>query len=425
MHQSTIVTGPTQRLAARALTLVDVLVTIAVVTVALGALSPALARARDRSGQDVSAANLQTLALAHAMYGWDWNDRQVTWVPDEVGIATAQGNGSYQNWCSTYINSLGCPPPLLLGWEADPNPTVWGYFLGCGGYSVGNCANGQVYIPNTFFAAGNTGLPAGTFRLPNAAAFSPYVDGRFYSEAFYAPNDEATYAAAEPYFDEIAQFTQLPGSDIVRSSYALSPAAMWHPSVLDKNPLTGKWWRNPGSFFEGFVSPTVSQCVHPTLKTRMIEHHWNEGAPGPINLGIPGGQTPYVFNQGAAAAPLALWFDGSVDVLPTSAAAQDDAKVFSATRGEVGLWTRDTPLGVVGYAGESSYDGTLVSHHVLTAKGIAGRDVLDRTFEDGGAAGDGAPITRRQSATGLLPAGGPRRSPAMLAPTIQGIPFVP
>ena len=82
-------------------------------------------------------------------------------------------------------------------------------------------------------------------------------------------------------------------------------------------------------------------------------------------------------------------------------------------------------LGVVGYAGESSYDGTLVSHHVLTAKGIAGRDVLDRTFEDGGAAGDGAPITRRQSATGLLPAGGPRRSPAMLAPTIQGIPFVP
>lgn len=409
----------------RAMTLVDVLVGVAIVALAVGSLMPTLARARDRSGQDTSAANLQTLALAHAMYGWDFNDRQVTWVPDEAGIATALNNGNYLSWSTFYTNMFGCPSQLLLGWGDEPTPAIWGYFLGCDGYP-GSGVNGVVYVPNAFSLSGGSPLPDGAFRLPNAAAFSGYVDGRFYSEIFYAPNDIATYDAATPHFDEIAQFLQLPGeADLVNSSYALSPAAMWNSDVLGKNALTGTWWRNPGSFFEGFISPTVSQCMHPELKTRMIEHHWNDGAPAVINPSIPGGETPYLFNHGIDAAPLALFFDGSVDVLSTSNAVADDAKVFAATRGEVGLWTRDTPLGALGYAGAYSYDGTLVSHHVLTAGGILGRDVLDRSGDSGRPAHGGlaAPIWRSAPAAQTFNAATPTRT--LPAPILQAVPVVP
>jgi hypothetical protein len=41
-----------------------------------------------------------------------------------------------------------------------------------------------------------------------------------------------------------------------------------------------------------------------------------------------------------------------------------------------GLWSRDTPFGEDGYFIDLGYDGTLLSHHVLTTDGILGRDTL-------------------------------------------------
>jgi len=58
--------------------------------------------------------------------------------------------------------------------------------------------------------------------------------------------------------------------------------------------------------------------------------------------------------------------------------AEDDARVLQQTGGVDGLWSRDTPFGESGYFGDLSFDGIVVSHHVLTTGGILGRDRLRR-----------------------------------------------
>src|SRR5262245_61977234 len=135
----------------RAFTFVELLIVIAVGAMLLGALLPTLGRARGASGQITSMNNLQTLSFACAVYAWDFSDRQPTWVPDDAGLYVSQGGGT--NWASAYLNGGGCPPQFILGWDSDPTPTIWGYYLGCDGFP-GNAGNAPVYQPNAF-TAGN------------------------------------------------------------------------------------------------------------------------------------------------------------------------------------------------------------------------------------------------------------------------------
>lgn len=383
----------------RAVTLVDVLVAIAIAVLLAATLAPILPRVRTDGGQVTSMNNLATLAGAHALYAADWEDRQVTWVIDEVGLLP-QGNV-----CSNYLSTIGCPPQFVLGWDDNSVPTAWGYWLGCAGFP-GNCGNWVVYEPCNF-APGNT---YGSFRLPNSWAFHHYVNGRFYDETFYSPNDKVTYNGAFKYFDEPAGFTQIPpdGSggipSIWNSTYCLSPAAMWSPNVLSKNPFTGKYYTPPIDINDGYQSPTVSQCAYPELKTRMIEHNWTFDAPAPTNPAFTGNYTPYFFNQGSAATPIAMFYDGRIEILPTAQAVEDDLTVLLG--GGPGLWSRDTPLGADGYYGAQAYDGTIVSHHILTIEGILGRDLLEALPPDGElagglAGGDHAPRGRSTAAAKL------------------------
>lgn len=119
------------------------------------------------------------------------------------------------------------------------------------------------------------------------------------------------------------------------------------------------------------------------------------GAPAATNPAYAGGYTPYYFNHGIDATPIAMFFDGSVDVLPNAQVVADDDTVQLG--GGPGLWSRDA-LGVNGYYGAQSYDGTIVSHHVLTIDGILGRDVLSAEPADGRRAGDVA--ARHKPSTG-------------------------
>jgi len=359
----------------RGVTIIEVLVVLLVIATLFAALLPATRKLRSDSGQIASASNLQMLALSHAMYAADWNDRQVTWCPDDMGLV----NGNVQ----VYSSQFGCPPPHLLGFDA--NGSVWGHFLPCHGIGAG-WGTVQSYLPNGF----NTVTQGtGAFRTPGSRAFAAYVDGRFYSTALYAPNDLVTYERATPYFELPVEFTVLPSPNdfLIVSSYAFSAAAMWHPDVFSKDPDTGLWWRNPNTFAISHQSPTVSQALYPELKTRMIEHNWNLGQPAPVNPAFIGGQTPYFFSHGIDAAPLTLFFDGRVGELPNTQVAADDATVLASTGGEVGLWSRDTPLGANGYFGTSSFDGFVTGHHVFTAGGIRGRDILSVEPPRGGIAG--------------------------------------
>lgn len=363
----------------RAFTLHELLVSIVVVIVLVAILMPAFGRMRGSAGESVSINNLQTLSFAHALYAWDWNDRQLTWVPDDAGVYTVQTGQA--NWFLAYTQGGGgCPKSLLLGWEDEASPTLWGYFLPCGG-SPGTAGNASVLTPISFGAGGGFGF--GAFRLANAEAFHNYVDGRFYSETFFTPTDTKSWELASYGFPLEATFTIPPPlgtgglPQIVNSSYCLSPAAMWGPEVLSYNEESGLWYTAPWTSTTGYQSPTVSQCTYPDLKTRMIEHNWNVGQPAATNPAFAGGNTPYFFNHGLAASPVTLFFDGHVATLANAQVVADDATVLAGTGGAVGLWTRDTPFGSDGYYGAQSFDGTLVSHHVLTAEGILGRDVLN------------------------------------------------
>lgn len=352
----------------RAASRADTLACLAVGTVALAVLIPVLAAGRGQSAEALSAANLAQLNRAHTCYAADWGDRQFTALADDFGAA----GGS----CPAHISEFGCPGQLILGWDGSAVPSLWGYYLGCAGFP-GNCGNIANYKPLDFDNSSYLGL----WRLGNVNSIHWYVNDKFYDPAFYAVDDDPAYAVVKPFFSNPAEFpgtlpSPLPA--LVFSSYALSPAAMYNPEVL-RRPSKGGF-QNPNSFDEGYASPTVSQAAYPDLKTRLIEHNWIRNAPAPCNPNFvdPPGPwcTPYFFSHGVDAAPMTLFFDGSVRRFSTELAVESDARVLQHTGGIDGLWSRDTPFGDAGYFGDFSIDGTRTAHHVLTTDGILGRDTL-------------------------------------------------
>lgn len=370
-------------------TIVELMVVVSIIALLMGILLPAVGKALDAARTTKSAANLRNLGAAHAAYGADWADRQWTCVPDDAGLFTVKyGNA---NWYASYLlglggNSGGCPPQMILGFDsvAPPSQSLWGYWLPCGN-AQGTVGNYVVYQPCTF----TPNNVFGAFRFINAKSFNTYVGGRFYDPAFYAPKDRIIVEGAEKYFAMPDEFTQvapdgtggIPG--VWHSSYICSPAAMWAPDVLGRNSTTGKYYTAPWSMAGGYRSPPAGAATYPDLKTRMIEHHWLQNAPGDVNYHFSGGYTPWYFNHGYASAPVSLFFDGHVRPVGCGDAMDADC------RAEKGLWSRDTPLkgspkclslsGAIqdGYYMDKSYDVIVnTSHTILTIDGIKGRDVL-------------------------------------------------
>jgi hypothetical protein len=341
----------------------DVVAILGCTTIALAVALPVLARAGTDSGETRSLSNLRILAAAHEAYSQTFSGKQFGVMPEDAGAVG--GN------CSSYVNSIACPPPLLLG--LGPNGAWWGYYLGsfglCAQYSYpGSCGNWVAYKPIEFSGA-DAGF--GSFRLGNATAFNAFVDGRFYSDTFYSPNDRFTYELSARYRDPVYDFNSLNG-EIGLSSYCLSSAAMYNPAVFASE---NGGFKNPNTFAEGYVSPTVSQCAHPDLKTRIIEHNWNVGAPSFSANPNQSFEADWLFNYSSLAAPNGFFFDGHVTRIRNAQAIADDEAVFQANGTR--LWSRTTPFGELGYGQwQPSPEATRTSHTILTIDGILGRDVL-------------------------------------------------
>ena len=346
----------------RGTTLTDALVLLVTTAVILGAALPMLGSLNLQSRETNSLAKLSRLGQAHACYAADWNDRQVTWIPDDFAA-----DGTNDAW--TYFETRNCISPLILGFDSiGGSVALWGYWTGCD-YSLGSPGNVDVLKPINLESEYTLGF--GSFRIPNSQRFRSYVSSRFYAPQWYAVGDYDTEAASE-LFNIEGEFTSTFGQ-LYLSSYALSPAAMLDSGVLRKASEGG--YQAPEDYADYYRSPHVSACSHPALKTRMIEHNWFRDAPG-----VPsdsGGN--WQFNQGLAANPCTLFFDGSTSKLMTFQAWEDDMTVMGGTKGKDGLWSRDTPFGETGYGGEYSIDGAVVSHHILTTDGIKGRDILSRS----------------------------------------------
>jgi hypothetical protein len=211
------------------------------------------------------------------------------------------------------------------------------------------------------------------------------LNGRFYDPVFYAPKDTVVQEAVAKLFEDPHEFSvQYSASNTTTpfwSSYCLSPAAMFSPSVM-RNAEEGGW-QNPWSLAGGFRSPAFSQALFPSLKTHMVEHHWLQQRRGNCNPGIDGGVfngcEPYYFNHGWESVPVTLFYDGHIGQVGTRAAEAADKRMRAQTgNSDFGLWSHDTPLGGTpdgGYFMDVAYDFVATSFHILTTDGIRGRDV--------------------------------------------------
>jgi prepilin-type N-terminal cleavage/methylation domain-containing protein len=371
----------------RGFTIVELLVVISIIALLVGILLPAIGKARDAALTTQSSANMRNLSAAHAAYSADWSDRQWTACPDDVGLY-AGGAADPLSICNNYVAAGGCPPQLVLGWDANTIQTIWGYFLGCGSTDVGSCGAFGVYMPiNLVTGDGTYGY--GSFRLNNVESFNSYLNGRFYDPVFYAPKDSLILSGAEKYFALPDEFTVVPpdgegnppSPTIWNTSYCLSPAAMWAPDVFGLNKQTNQYWTDPSTLPAGYKSPAAGQATYPDLKTRMLEHNWLQQKPNSdVNYGFVGNWTPWYFNHGFNSAPVTMFYDGHVQVVGCGDAMDADSRQKKAAQNPipaVGLWSPHTPMGTNGYYMDRSYDFTVdTSFHILTVDGIQGRDVL-------------------------------------------------
>ena len=290
----------------RAFTIIELLVVVSIIALLVGILLPALGKAREQSLLTRSIANLKEIGNAHAIYGAEWNDRQVTWVNDGIAnfgdnliIAWSEYNASLG--VSGALDNPGHPYPQL---GYDDNQSL--FFMQ------------REFIQPFNFEGQFAG--SGSYRYPNLYALNQYMNGRFYDEIWIAPKDRQVLSAIETTgcLDSPGDFC--PVNPLLGGSYTLSAAAMYNPAVFgagDFDENEGSF-RDPWSLSGGFRSPTVSTAAFPELKTRTMEHHWLNGdvkaecnANWP-NQGIYDNCQPYFYTSSINSAPVALFFSGHI-----------------------------------------------------------------------------------------------------------------
>ncbi|MFM7134710.1 MAG: type II secretion system protein [Planctomycetota bacterium] len=345
-----------QRSRQRGFTLTEAVLVVGCGAILLAMGLPAFQRVGCNSMREQSKANLAQLSAAHTAYAADWSGRQYTLVPDDLGAF----GGSFAQW----QDSNGCAPRALLGENSEGVAFEVGTV--CDG--AGTFVSEQWLVPMDFASGGG----AGAYRIANARLVNVYVDGRFYDETFYAPDDPLVTSELRKVQRAGGDF-ELLEEGLIESTYAYSPAAMFDPRVFGfgANPPS---YRNPNTssvlMGEGYRSPSVAQCAHPALKTRLMEMWAIENPPAPCNPSLPG-CTPYMWNQSTFSRPLAAFFDGSVRIFTPR------ETMYAEDRANQALWVRNTPFGPNGFGGAQAADYLVkTSVHFFTSFGIAGRDTL-------------------------------------------------
>jgi len=358
-------------------TIVELLVVVSIIALLVGILLPAIGKARDQAQLTKSQANIKQIGTALVTYSAEYNDRQLTFVNDQLSKYGANGPTAV----TQYNAQTGFEhPPVILGYaQVAAGGTIWAYFQPPRGTS----GNWVTIVPIDFASL------FGSFRFVNARQLNSYINGRFYDPLFFAPKDSAPMAAVEPALDSPDEFVNIFGGGVLHSSYILSPAAMFSPDVLSKNKGTDLYYTDPFSLIAGFRSPAYSQVLYPDLKTHVIEHHWLQNRKATCNRFFAGGEydgcQPFFFNSSWESNPVMLYYDGHVATSGMRDAQDACRRVTKQTPDGSGLWSIDTPaaggyanFATGGYFQAAAYDWTAVSNHIFTLDGAKGRDYISK-----------------------------------------------
>ncbi len=351
-------------------TIIDLMVVILVIMILLAAAVPMVAGAGGNAGIQQSMSNLVAQSAAHLLYAADWNGRQVTHNPDDFGFYGGD-MGAYNNANGCFNNNENCHPPIIagIGETQSGSWVIWAYWSTAG--------NNALMQPINFPGPPNdsAGIDGwGYWRFPQARPIHDYLNGRYQDPVFYAPNDTGVVGPLAGCMDQPGEFVAYPSNcNPAWSSYARSPAGIFHPDVFRSNADGG--WQAAWELDHGYESPGLFQATYPDLKTHLIEHSWVQNPPAPCNPAFFGCE-PYYFNGGIDSAPVTLFYDGHVRLLPNAEVLFADLQVLAQTGQVDGLWHRGTPFGASGYHIDNGFDGVPLSHHVLTTDGILGRDTL-------------------------------------------------
>jgi prepilin-type N-terminal cleavage/methylation domain-containing protein len=376
----------------RGFTIIELLVVVSIIALLIGILLPAISKARDQAKLSMSQANLRNLATAHANYEAEWSDRQLTIIDDQIASYGSTAGAAFPEYArrntpqtpGIHSDEAYHHPPATLGWgwSRDDNTGQLTGAYRMFAYRMSHAGNYGLVQPIVFSSSN----AFGSFRLVNVRQFNQYVSGKFYDKTFYAPKDTVAVNAIDGYqcFDDPGEYCdnpRIPGQGDLPywASYILSPAAMFNPAVMRHPDASGQnGWQNPWQMPAGFRSPAASQCSFPTLKTRMLEHHWLQSRRADCNPGFaPGaypGCEPYYFNHGWESSPMTLFYDGHVEGVGCRKAERADLRQQSLLG--YGLWSKDTGFGENGYFIDLGYDQAATSFHILTTDGIRGRDII-------------------------------------------------
>lgn len=350
-------------------TIVELLVVVAIISLLIAILLPAIQKARETALVTQSISHLKNLGTANMAYGSDYGDRQFTLCGDDWGL--------YSGNCDA-IKAVYCPAQCIIGWDSGGG--LWGYWLGGGGRCPDlptGCGNLCVLYPNN---GAGCGWSFGSFRLPNMKAFNDYINGRYYDKVYYAPKDTWSLERAAFALQYPGEFCppNLTGGDVIFSTYVWSPAAMWNPCVFD--PPTQGPCPVPTSA-ACFKSPAISQAKYPDQKTWMIEWYWLQNREGGEFAPCYNPAEPYLYKHGYNSTPATLWFDGHVSVFGMGTAMESHQRILSQNQPN-GLWFgcgAPTNIFVNGAYGDCqcAYDMLIDTNcHVATVEGIQGRDTV-------------------------------------------------
>ncbi len=358
-------------------TIIELLVVISIIALLIGILLPAVGKARDNARVAASRSNIRQLGVALNSYAADWEDRQYTPVRDTLGQYDSVGEFNQEVY-----GGGGGNPNVPIAMQVHPG-IAWGYAYDGGLYGYWMHNAGYHWALHAINFTGGTQY-FGWFRFPQTKAINSYLGGRCYDQVFYAPKDRLSLAAAEPCMDEPGEFAlnqacNDPGP--VWTSYCLSPASMFSPSVM-RNEADGGW-QSPWDLPSGFRCPSMSQIRYPTLKTHILEHQWLQNPevqcnPAFSEFGTVLDCEPYYFNHGLTSSPVTLFYDAHVQLVGAHEAMLADRRVMEQLDDDYGLWSRDTPFGDNGYLIDIGYDFAETSFHILTTDGAFGRDILGK-----------------------------------------------